>query len=191
VAQATGRVDPAVVGSFEHSAVIDGYDWRFDYTIAANGTYRLVTTQQEDGTFQGGNGTFRTVGANTGRVRTGRYWSAGGTAIAVQSAAGTATYRPLDPATRVDPAHPAMLGTWQATAVQGGLTWVMTIRNNPDGTYHYEARAQDHGSCTYANEQWRATSASTGQSDMGTYRVIDAKNVEFTGQAGSAVWQRR
>lgn len=184
-------VDPAVIGTFEHSTVIDGYDWHFMYTITAGGRYHLASTQEEQGTFQAGNGMYRTVAAKTGRVRTGTYWAAGGSAIDVKSDAGTATYRPTDPTTVVNPANPVMLGTWKATVVQAGLTWSLTLQNNPDGTYRYQARAEDSGTCTYANQQWRATSATTGQSDLGTYRVVDAKDIEFTGQTGSAVWRRQ
>ena len=46
-----------------------------------------------------------------------------------------------------------MLGTWRATTVQGGVTWTLTIENNPDGTYHYQGRAEDAGSCAIANQQ--------------------------------------
>ena len=44
-------VDPNLIGTFEHDRAIDDYDWRFVYSIAPDGTYRMVTTQEEDGTY--------------------------------------------------------------------------------------------------------------------------------------------
>ena len=170
--------------------MIDGYDWRYVDSIAADGTYRLTTTQEEDGTYEGANGAYRTVGAKTGQVRTGTYHAVGSDAIAVTSASGTAIFRPVHPTAPLDPASPVMLGVWQAMIVQSGMTWTLTIQNNPNGTFHYEARTEDHGSCAFADQVWRATSAVTGQTTTGTYRVIDARNVELTSPAGSAVWQR-
>jgi hypothetical protein len=58
---AKASVDPALVGSFEHDSVIDDYDWRFVYSIAPDGTYRLVTTQEEAGTYRAANDGYRTV----------------------------------------------------------------------------------------------------------------------------------
>ncbi|HTU53395.1 MAG TPA: toll/interleukin-1 receptor domain-containing protein [Acetobacteraceae bacterium] len=189
--RAAALVDPALVGTFEFATVIDGYDWRYVDSITANGTYSLVTTQEEDGTYAGANGAYRTVGAKTGQVRTGTYHAVGSDAIAVTSASGTAIFRPVDPTAPLDPANPVMLGVWQATIVQSGMTWTLTIQNNPNGTFHYEARAEDHGVCAFADQVWRATSAVTRQTTTGTYRVIDARNVELTSAAGSAVWHRQ
>jgi len=180
-----------VIGVFAHTAVIDDYEWRFVYTIRGDGTYRLVTTQEEQGTYQSGKGNYRTVGAKTGRARTGTYWAVGDSGIDVKGAYGTALYMPADRAFPINPLNPNMLGTWHATAVQGGSTWTLMLQNNSNGTYSYQARTEDRGTCTYANQQWRATSATTGQSDMGSYRVIDATHVEFTDPNGPTVWQRQ
>ncbi len=84
-----------------------------------------------------------------------------------------------------------MLGIWRTTVILGGLTWTLTVQNNPDGTYHDVARTEDSGNCTFIDQQWRTTSTVTGQSNMGTYRVVDARDVEIMGPDGSAVWQRR
>jgi hypothetical protein len=84
-----------------------------------------------------------------------------------------------------------MLGTWHATFLQGGLSWALTIQNNPDGTYHFQSQSEDSGTYTAANNQWRTTSAVNGQTNTGTYRVIDARSVEFSGSAGAVVWKRQ
>jgi hypothetical protein len=84
-----------------------------------------------------------------------------------------------------------MLGTWHATILQGGLSWALTIQNNPDGTYQFKAQTEDSGTYTASNNQWRTTSAVTGQSNTGSYRAIDARSVEFTGSAGTVVWKRQ
>lgn len=44
-------VDPVLVGTFEHEGVVDDYDWRLIYSIEPSGSYRLVTTAEEDGTW--------------------------------------------------------------------------------------------------------------------------------------------
>ena len=183
-------VDPVLVGTFEHDTVVDDYDWHFIYSIASDGTYRVVTTQEEAGTYHAANGAYRTTGAKTGRVRTGTYRALGSAEIEVTSANGAAIFRPTHPTT-IDQVHPVMLGTWSATVVQGGVTWTLEIQNNPDGTYYYRGRTEDHGSCVMANQRWRTTSALTSQSNAGTYRVVDTRNVEITGPEGVATWQRR
>jgi hypothetical protein len=63
---AKASVDPVLTGTFEHDSVIDGYNSRFVYSIAADGTYRLVIIQEEDGTYQAANGGYRTIANITG-----------------------------------------------------------------------------------------------------------------------------
>ncbi len=184
-------IDPVLTGTFEHDGVTDGYNSRFVYSITADGTYRLVIIQEEDGIYQAANGAYRTIANITGRVRTGTYRAVGSTAIEVRSATGTAVFQPAQPITPIDQARPVMLGVWRATVVQGGLPWTLIIQNNPDGTYHYSAQTEDSGSCVVAEQHWRTTSAVTGQSNSGTYRIVDARNVEITGTNGATLWQRQ
>jgi TIR domain len=183
-------VDPVLVGTFAHDSIIDDYDWRFVYSVAAEGTYRLVTTVEEDGAYQSGNGRYRTI-SKRGRVRTGTYRSVGNGAIEVKGATGAAIFYPTQPTGPIDQANPVMLGTWRAATVQNGVTWTLTIENRPDGTYHYQARAEDNGTCAASDQRWRTTSAVTGQSNAGTYRVVDARDVEITGTSGPVTWQRQ
>jgi hypothetical protein len=75
--------------------------------------------------------------------------------------------------------------------VQGGMTWTLTIQNNRDGTYRYNGRTEDNGPCAFGDQKWRSSSAITGKSDMGTYRLLDQGKVEITGTNGSTIWQRR
>jgi hypothetical protein len=188
---AKASVDPVLTGTFEHDSVIDGYNSRFVYSIVADGTYRLDIIQEEDGTYQAANGAYRTVANITGRIRTGTYRAVGTTAIEVRSATGTAVFRPTQTIAPIDQARPVMLGIWRATVVQGGLPWTLTIQNNPDGTYHYSGQTEDNGSCVVAEQRWRTASAVTGQSNAGTYRIVDARNVEITGPNGATLWQRQ
>jgi hypothetical protein len=148
-------------------------------------------TENESGTFRGSNGQYRTVADKTGRVRTGTYRALGSTAVEVTSATGTVIFQPAQSNVSVDPANPVILGLWHAVVVKDGLTWTLTIQNNPDGTYHFEARAEDKGACLFADRQWRTVSAVTGQSVAGIFRVIDARNIELTSMAGPAIWQRQ
>jgi len=184
-------VDPALIGTFEHDSVADDYDWRFVYSIAPDGTYHLVATQSEDGTFQAANGVYRTVGSKTGRARTGRYRAAGASAIEIVNAGGAAVFRPLDRIVSVNPARPVMLGVWRAIGVLNGVTYTLTIENNPDGTYHYEGRSEDTGAFVGTDQQWRATSALSSKTDKGTYRVVNPRVVEITGSNGPTLWQRQ
>lgn len=183
-------VDPVVLSTFELDSVIDDYDARSAYSIMADGKYRLVATQEENGTYLSANGNYRTIGAKTCRVRTGTYRAVGTTAIEVTRTTGSAIFQPTQPTGPIDPPRAVMLGIWRATVVQGGLNWILTIQNNPDGTYHFKAPAEDSGTCAAANHQWRTTSTATGLSNMGTYRVVDARSVEFSGPTGTAVWKR-
>jgi hypothetical protein len=184
-------VDPVLTGTFERDSVIDGYNSHFVYSIAADGTYRLVIIQEEDGTYEAANGQYRTVANITGRVRTGTYHAIDSTAIEVRSATGTAIFRPTQPTAPIDQARPVMLGVWRATVMQGGLLWTLTIQNNPDATYHYSGRTEDSGTCVIGEQHWRTLSAITGQSNAGTYRIVDARDVEITGANGATLWQRR
>jgi hypothetical protein len=183
-------IDPLMLGTFVRDRVIDDYDWHFVYSIAPDGTYRLLSTQEEYGTFQAGRGQYRTVGGKTGRVRTGTYRAVGTSTIEITNTGGTFLFQPTQPIAPLDPANPIMLGVWRASTVQAGVPWTLTIQNNLDGTYRYEARAEDTGTCTIANQQWRTTSATTGQSKTGTYRVVDDGSVEITGPDGPGLWRR-
>jgi hypothetical protein len=185
-------VDPSLVGTFTRDTLIDDYDWHYAYSIGSDGTCNLVMIQEEDGTYSGGNGQYRTVGIKTGHVRTGRYRAAGRSAIEVTNAAGvTAIFQPTQRTGPVNQANPIMLGIWRATIVQGGMTWTLTIQNNRDGTYHYNGRTEDNGPCVFGDQKWRSTSAVTGKTEMGTYRFLDQRKVEITGANGSTIWQRR
>jgi hypothetical protein len=184
-------VDPAVVGAFEYSTAADGYDIHFVLSLESNGTYRMTTTSDESGTYQAGRGNYRTVGGKTGRVRTGTYRAAGPAAIAVTTGNSTVIYHPLQPTGPVDQANPVMLGPWQGTVVLAGIRWTVTLQNNPDGTYSFHGQAEDHGSCTYLNQQWHVTSAVSGQSGGGTYQVIDANTMQASGSGGNITWHRQ
>ena len=189
-APAATAADAGLSGTFEHDAVADDYNWRFVCVFNADGTYHLLITQEEDGTFQGRNGKYRTVGS-TGRVREGTYRAIGNSAIEVKGASGAVIFRPVQQGISINPANPIMLGAWTATTVENGLTWTMLIQNNPDGTYHYQGRAQDNGTYTFANQKLQTTSAVTGKTEVSALRRIDARAVEITGPAGPAIWQRQ
>jgi hypothetical protein len=185
-------IDPGMIGTLRRESTIDDYAWHFTYSINPDGTCRLITTQEEDGVYHGGKGEYRTVGEKTGRVRTGTYRAAGSAAIEVTTATGvTAVFRSAERTGPVNQANPIMLGLWRATVLQGGIPWTLTIQNNPDGTYHYKASTEDNSSCTFADRQWRATSAITGKTDAGSYSLIDDRQVEIEGLGGNTVWQRQ
>jgi hypothetical protein len=183
-----GSVDPMLVGTFEHDAVIDDYDWRFLYSIAGNGTCRLAISQVDVGTFQVADGLYESTAARSGRVRKGSYRQMGDGGVEVTNASGTVVFHP-QPASSATAQPPTAV--WAATVTQARLTWTLTIQTNPDSTYRYDARTEDNGSCAFADAQWRSTSAVTGQSTKGTYRMVDARAVEISGSDGAVVWRRQ
>jgi uncharacterized caspase-like protein len=184
-------IDPALIGNFESDSVVDDYDTRTVYWLTADGKYHLVTTEEESGTYRSGFGVYRTTAARTRRVRTGTYRAVGTNAIEVTGTNGSAVFQPAQPGPPLNPQQPAMLGTWHATFEQGGLSWSLTIQNNPDGTYQFRSQSEDSGTYSASNNQWRTTSAVTGRTNTGTYRAIDARDVEFTGSAGTTIWKRQ
>jgi hypothetical protein len=184
-------VDPNVVGTLVLDRIVDDYDWRIIYVIAADGSYRLMTTQTEDGTYQAGNGAYRTVGNKTGHVRTGTYRAVGNAIEVTPSGGAAAIFRAAAPNPTVDQAHPVMLGVWQSQIKIGGVEWTLTIQNNPDGSFRYQGRADDAGMCMFAKEQWWTKSAVTGQSNTGTYRRVDAHTIEINGPNGVSLWSRQ
>jgi hypothetical protein len=190
-APATAAADANLSGTFEHDAVADGYSWRFVCVFTADRTYHLIITQEEDGTFEGRNGKYRTVGSKTGRVREGTYRAISNSAIELKGASGAVVFRPVQQDMSINPANPIMLGVWIASVIENGLTWTMLIQNNPDGTYHFQGGAEDNGTYTFANQQLQTTSAVTGKTDVSTVRRIDARALEITGPAGPAIWQRQ
>ena len=84
-----------------------------------------------------------------------------------------------------------MLGTWHGSMVIAGVNWSITEQNSANGAFEFKAQTEDSGSCAYANSQWHTNSPVTGHADAGTYRVIDGRDVEFSGSQGSSVWKRR
>jgi uncharacterized caspase-like protein len=184
-------VDPAVVGTFELDGVVDDYDQHAIVTITADGRCHLLVTREENGTSQAAFGVFRTTAAKTHRVRTGTLRAVGTNAIEVTNSAGSAIFQPEQPGAPVNRLNPVMLGTWHGSIVLAGVNWSMTEQNSANGAFEFKAQTEDSGSCSYANNQWHTNSTITGHSDAGTYRVIDAREVEFSGSQGSAVWKRR
>lgn len=183
-------VDPGVVGTLDYSTVIDDFDWHFTNTVSANGTYKMVAVQQESGSFEAANGTYRTTGAKTNRVRVGSYIALGSDALQVTNSGGTTVFRLLHPSSQAAHNGPFAAGVWQATAVVNGQPWVMTLQTNSDGTYSYTSRGDDHGSCRIANGVMQFNSAVSGQSNAGTYQVLSEHQVRLTSAAGTSVWQR-
>ena len=184
-------MDPLVVGTFFHAGVVDGYSANFVYSLTADGAYRLTTNLDERGTFLGGNGAYRTI-SNTGYVRTGTYRAVGTDAMElVDSDGASAVFRPAESLPPLDLANPAMLGLWRANVVKDGLSWTWSVQNNSDGTFATQGQSQDSGTCRFGDAQWSCTSAITGRSGAGTYRVLDQRMIEIKDADRSSVWQRQ
>jgi hypothetical protein len=184
-------VDPRLVGTFSWNGVADGYSANYLYSIAADGTYRLTTTLEERGTFQGGNGSYRTI-STTGYVRTGTYRAVGTTGIEITGSQGqTALYQPAEPMPPLDPAQPVMLGRWQANVVKDGLPWTWIVENHSDSTFFDKGQSVDHGTCSTVDTRWKCTSAITGLSGGGTYRVLDSGLVQVTNANGTEFLEQR
>jgi hypothetical protein len=184
-------IDPRLVGTFSWNGVVDGYPANYINSVAADGSYRLTTALEERGMGQGGDGRYRTV-STTGYVRTGTYRAVGTDALELtNSEGGTALFKPAEPMAPLDPLQPVMLGRWQANVVKDGLTWTWTVQNNPDSSYLAKGQSIDHGVCSSTGVQWTCTSAVTGLSSSGTYRVMESGLVEVTNADGSQFTEQR
>lgn len=186
----TAHVDPGVVGTLEYDTVMNNLDTRFVSTISADGTFQMVISQDQSGTYQAGNGVYTSVDSRTSQVQTSTYRAVSNTSIAVTNAGGTAVFRRIQPATPFDPSDPPIPGTWQAVIPGGGYNWTLTVQDNPDGTFTAHSQTLDHGICTYAFGQWSSTSAVTGQTSAGTYTLVGRYDIAFTGPTGPSVWHR-
>ena len=190
-AAAASALDPALAGTFAYDAMVAEIPMRFVNIISADGTFQFTMTQNEVGHWQAGGGYYRSVADGTGRSVTSSYTVIGVSEVEVTNQGGTADYTRLTPGPALNANNPDLTGTWTAKIANGGLVWALTLQNNPDGTYKYQAVARDHGSCVYANQVWSSTSAVTGRTISGTYHVLDARDIEFTGPTGQSVWQRQ
>lgn len=184
-------LDSDLTGTFAYNTLIDDLHTGFVNTISAAGTFQMTITQSETGHYQVVNGIDTTLADGTGRSVVGSLTVLGATELQVTNRYGTANFTRLTPGLPLNASNLDITGTWQAKVVNNGLVWTLTLQDNPDGTYKYQAVAQDHGSCTYAHQLWSATSAVTGLTTSGTYQLLDAGDVEFSGPAGQSVWQRQ
>lgn len=157
---------------------------------APSGTFIAYAAAPGQSAQDGASGNTSTTGAKTRHSRNGTYRLVGTNSIAMTGEAGTFVYQPLQPGTTVNPRNPVMLGAWHATAVSNGVTWDVIIQNNANGTCEAQARSEDNANCSYSNNQWHTTSTVTGHSDGGSYRILNARDIEFTGSHGTADWRR-
>lgn len=183
-------IDPRLVGTFSRNGVVEGYSANFVNSIAADGTYRLTTTLEEQGTSQGADGHYRTVSA-TGYVRTGTYRAVGTDGIELTDSQGqSALFKPAEPMPPLNPLQPVMLGRWQTNVIKDGLSWTWIIQSNPDSSFFAKGQSVDHGLCHSTDGQWTCTSAITGRSGYGTYRVTDTGAVEITDANGAQYFKQ-
>jgi hypothetical protein len=179
-----GGVDPAVVGTYTLDTVVADFNTRYVDKINADGTYVLTGEQEEDGYGSGdANGNFRNTGTNTGRVHTGNtqiidatHFTANGTQYQLVKA----FLPPGQP-------NPNLLGSWIATGTVVGQLWTWTWTSRTPGSYHFEGHWSDHGRTSFANRLWTATSTVTGQSNGGTYGIVDSTHVLING----VIWLRQ
>jgi hypothetical protein len=187
---ARSEVDPAMVGTLEWDSVVDDYDQRAVYSIAADGSCHIVVVREENGSYKSVLGFYSTTAAKTHRVRSGTVRAVGNGAIQVSNTTGSIIFQPVQPGAPVNRLNPVMLGTWHGSVVLQGVNWDLTVQNSANGAFEFKAQTEDSFTCAYANNQWHATSTVNGRSDGGSYRVIDARDIEFSGSQGSSVWKR-
>jgi hypothetical protein len=181
---ANGGSDPAMVGVFTLDTVVADFNTHYVNTINADGTYLLTGTQEEDGTNAAdGNGHFRNVGLNTGRVHTGTVQIIDNTHFQ----ASTTVYQLTAALLPAGQPNPSLLGTWSATGTASGQQWTWTWTSATPGHYHFEGRMSDRGHANFTNGQWTATSSLTAHSGGGTYGIVDAGHILVNG----VVWTRQ
>lgn len=86
-----GRVDPAMVGSWETSAVLEGKKFTFLFDIQSSGTFQITSTTTDKGRFEAKNGTFTQI-TNNGTVINGTYRIISPNAVTITGPAGTDTW---------------------------------------------------------------------------------------------------
>jgi len=161
--------------------------WQSTFAVEGGGAYRLETTVHDQGRFTGSPGRFEMI-SSTGTRSSGTYRSLSPTSLEVTSPVGTVTWqrRPGPPAAT---AAVPFAGVWDASFVLAGVTWHQTIDNAVDGTYMLTTETRDSGYITASAGHWHMTSR-TGPETDGTYRLINAQTMSFTGPLGSSVWTR-
>ena len=103
----------------------------------------------------------------------------------------SAVFQPGEATAPLDPANPIMLGRWRAVTIQNGLSWTWIVQNGTDGRYVDQGKAEDEGSCTFAQGHVRCVSTMTGQSRAGAYRVDDQALTETLDESAPVVWRRQ
>jgi hypothetical protein len=181
----------SVVGTWKFNTQLLGYPAEMTETYNADGTYRAETVMTDSGTFQSSNGHWTTTSNGSGTVREGTYSYAGPQAIQATTATGTAVYSPVTSQKDVDPNNPIMLGTWQATVTPpDSPPWVMTLTNNPDGTYNFKIDVVDQGTYTANNGTLMIMSHVLNTTVPCTYQDLGGSQMKFTNPLGSSVWTK-
>ena len=180
--------DPALVGTWQSTTVLDGRKWTFTYVIRESEHYRFssVTT---DGTMRAKNGRW-SLRSPTGYADNGTYTLSGSDSVSITGKLGTAVWERVEQGdtssgTRVDP---ALIGAWKMKAPLDGKQWTFTWVMRGKGSYKLSVVTED-GTYEAKDGQWKLVSAS-GSTEEGTYTFRDNDSVSITGPKGTGVWTR-
>ena len=86
------------------------------------------------------------------------------------------------------PTDPALVGTWETTAVLDGRQWKFTYEISESEDYRFTSVTTD-GNVWAQNGQWSVKSR-RGFDDQGTYKFSGKDSVLITGKRGPATWIR-
>ena len=180
--------DPALVGTWKTTNVLDGRNWTFTYVISESEHYRF-TSVTTDGRVRAKNGRW-SLRSPTGYGDHGTYTVSGSDSVSITGKLGSAVWKRVEQGdtsrgSRVDP---ALTGTWNMMAHLDGRQWAYTWEIRRTGSYTLSIMTED-GTYEAKNGRWKSVSAS-GITAEGTYTFNDKDSVSITGPKGTGVWTR-
>ena len=185
-----GGIDTRLVGTWQSNPMVDGRPWKLKLRILRNGVFDFTGTTQDSGSYsaQGGRWESRTL---KGETDSGTYTLLNRNMVTIAGRLGTANWkrvrqRSTVPESRVDP---AMVGSWQTSAVLDGKAFTFLFDIQSSGTFQITSTTTDQGRFEAKNGVFTQVSKNGTVID-GTYNVISPNAVTITGPAGVGTWSR-
>jgi hypothetical protein len=180
--------DPALIGTWESEATLEGRKWTFVFDIKQEGEFTF-TSNTRDGTFVAKNGQWR-VSSQKGFSDGGAYSFPSTDSISMTGKYGTGILTRTGPGdtsrgSRVDP---AVVGQWQTTFPLDGKETMMHYTFTGHGSYELELITED-GDYEAKDGKWKSVSKS-GHVEEGQYVFVNENSVSISGPKGTTQWKR-
>ena len=180
--------DPALVGTWESEAMLEGRKWTFVFDIKQEGGFTFTSTTR-DGTFVAKNGQWR-VSSQKGFSDGGAYSFPNTDSISMTGKYGTGilTRTGQGDTSRGSRVDPAVVGQWQMTFPLDGKETTMNYTFTGHGDYELKLVTED-GEYEAKDGKWKSVSKS-GQEEEGQYVFVNENSVSISGPKGTAQWRR-